>query len=184
MLNVFMNSQVFSYYSLIILEILIIIFSIFIIISRNPIISVLYLIGLFLLISIYLIIIGLVFIGLSYLLVYVGAVSILFLFILMLIDIRVSELQTENNNSILLSILISILYYNIISKLIYNDKTINTEYSDLKFSIFNTWDGFLIENYDIISIGNIIYTNLSLWLIISLLILLLSMIGSIKINIK
>src|ERR1700712_2456497 len=138
MLNVFMNSQVFSYYSLIILEILIIIFSIFIIISRNPIISVLYLIGLFLLISIYLIIIGLVFIGLSYLLVYVGAVSILFLFILMLIDIRVSELQTENNNSILLSILISILYYNIISKLIYNDKTINTEYSDFKFSIFNT----------------------------------------------
>lgn len=184
MLNIFINYQLFSYYSLIILEIFIILFSILIIISKNPIISVLYLIGLFLLISVYLIIIGLVFIGLSYLLVYVGAVSILFLFILMLIDIRVSELQTENNNSILLSVLISILYYNIISKFIYNDKTISSEYNDIKFSIFNTWDGFLIENYDIISIGNIIYTNLSLWLIISLLILLLSMIGSIKINIK
>jgi NADH-ubiquinone oxidoreductase chain 6 len=178
-----MNSQLFYYYNLIILEIFIIIFSIFIIISKNPIISVLYLIGLFLLISVYLIIIGLTFIGLAYLLVYVGAVSILFLFILMLIDIRISELQTDNNNSIFLSILISILYYNIISKFIYNQK-IYTENYDIKYSIFNTWDGFLIENYDIISIGNIIYTNLSLWLIISLLILLLSMIGSIKINIK
>jgi NADH:ubiquinone oxidoreductase subunit 6 (subunit J) len=50
--------------------------------------------------------------------------------------------------------------------------------------LYNIWDGSLIENFDIISIGNILYTNLSLWLIISLLILLLAMIGSIKINIK
>ncbi len=42
--------------------------------------------------------IDIVFIGLSYLLVYVGAVSILFLFILMLINIRVSELMETNNN--------------------------------------------------------------------------------------
>ena len=55
---------------------------IFVIVSKNPIISVLYLIGLFLSISCYLIILGLNFIGLSYLLVYIGAVSILFLFIL------------------------------------------------------------------------------------------------------
>ena len=54
---------------------------IFVIVSKNPIISVLYLIGLFLSIASYLMILGLNFIGLSYLLVYVGAVSILFLFI-------------------------------------------------------------------------------------------------------
>jgi NADH-ubiquinone oxidoreductase chain 6 len=56
--------------------------------------------------------------------------------------------------------------------------------SNIRYSSYNTWDGSLIENYDIISIGNILYTNFSLWLIISLLILLLAMIGSIKINIK
>ena len=55
---------------------------IFIIISKNPIVSVLFLIGLFAGISCYLIMLGLSFIGLSYLIVYVGAVSILFLFIL------------------------------------------------------------------------------------------------------
>jgi NADH-ubiquinone oxidoreductase chain 6 len=84
---------------------------IFVIVSRNPIVSVLYLIGLFLNISIYLILIGLNFIGLSYLLVYIGAVSILFLFILMLIDVRVSELQNETNNSLYLSIIIGLLFF-------------------------------------------------------------------------
>src|SRR5215471_12784184 len=77
-----------------------------VIISKNPIISVLFLIGLFLSISLYLILLGLGFIGVSYLLVYIGAVSILFLFILMLINIRISELLTESINSIPLAILL------------------------------------------------------------------------------
>src|SRR6202034_4589556 len=81
---------------------------IFVIISKNPIVSVLFLIGLFLSISSYLIILGLSFIGISYLLVYVGAVSILFIFILMLINIRVSELLSYTSNSIPLAILITI----------------------------------------------------------------------------
>ena len=83
---------------------------IFVIISKNPIVSVLFLIGLFLSISSYLIILGLNFIGLSYLLVYVGAVSILFLFILMLINVRISELLSNTSNSIPLAIVIAISY--------------------------------------------------------------------------
>jgi NADH-ubiquinone oxidoreductase chain 6 len=83
---------------------------IFVIITKNPIVSVLFLIGLFLSISCYLITLGLNFIGLSYLLVYVGAVSILFLFILMLINIRVSELVSDTSNSIPLAILIIIAF--------------------------------------------------------------------------
>ena len=35
---------------------------------------------------------------------------------------------------------------------------------------------------DITAIGNILYTNISLWLIISLIILLLAMVGAIVIN--
>jgi NADH-ubiquinone oxidoreductase chain 6 len=81
-----------------------------VIISKNPIVSVLYLIGLFFNIACYLILLGITFIGLSYLLVYVGAVSILFLFILMLINVRVSELITESTNSIPLILTIPILF--------------------------------------------------------------------------
>jgi NADH-ubiquinone oxidoreductase chain 6 len=84
------------------------------IINKNPIISVLFLICLFILISGYLIFIGMNFIGISYLLVYIGAVSILFLFILMLINIRISEIQTETSNSLPLTVLISITFYSIL----------------------------------------------------------------------
>ena len=80
---------------------------ILVIISKNPIVSVLFLIGLFISIAGYLMMLGINFIGLSYLLVYVGAVSILFLFILMLINVRISELVTNNSNSIPLAIVIT-----------------------------------------------------------------------------
>src|SRR5690242_17944200 len=103
------NEMTFNGYNAVSLDILYIIailLGIFVIISKNPIVSVLFLIGLFLCISGYLIFTGLNFIGLSYLLVYVGAVSILFLFILMLINVRISELLTDSINSIPLAILV------------------------------------------------------------------------------
>ena len=87
---------------------------ILVITSKNPVVSVLFLIGLFLSIASYLMMLGINFIGLSYLLVYVGAVSILFLFILMLINVRISELVTDTNNSIPLAILIGIIFNTII----------------------------------------------------------------------
>ena len=83
---------------------------ILVIISKNPIVSVLFLIGLFLSIAGYLMMLGMNFIGLSYLLVYVGAVSILFLFILMLINVRISELTSDSSNSIPLAIIIGVFF--------------------------------------------------------------------------
>lgn len=59
--------------------------------STNPIIAIIFLITLFLLVSIYLILMGLTFIGLSYLLVYIGAITVLFLFIIMMISIEVVQ---------------------------------------------------------------------------------------------
>src|SRR2546421_11958411 len=106
---------------------------IFVIVSKNPIISVLYLIGLVLTISCYLIILGLNFIGLSYLLVYIGAVSILFLFILMLINVRISELLSDTNNSIPLGIIISISFnYPVYQMLPYSIATFNNYTVNLK----------------------------------------------------
>jgi NADH-ubiquinone oxidoreductase chain 6 len=100
----------FRYEALDIISFTAILSGILVIISKNPIVSVLFLIGLFLSIATYLMILGLNFIGLSYLLVYVGAVSILFLFILMLINVRRSELLSNTSNSIPLAILIAISF--------------------------------------------------------------------------
>ena len=182
-----------------------------VIVNKNPIISVLFLIGLFASVSSYLIILGLSFIGLSYLIVYIGAVSILFLFILMLINIRISELQSKTNNSIPLTIILGISFsyslfqllpYDIailsnfnsnINNNLYNINlnkennsylVLNTKDNDLLFVTSKVWDGNLAETNHITTIGNIMYTNYNLWLIIASFILLLAMVGAIVITIK
>lgn len=213
MQNIFILSETFTngyrVETLDILAIASILSGIFVIISKNPIVSVLFLIGLFLSISSYLIILGMNFIGLSYLLVYVGAVSILFLFILMLINVRISELLSDTNNSIPLAILITlafsypvyqILPYSItafngyiinldkyLNDIIYNNYNnfINKIFldsvdfnSEIYFVTSKVWDGNLSETSHISSIGNIMYTSYSIWLILTSIILLLAMVGA------
>jgi len=162
---------------------------IFTIISKNPIVSVLHLILLFTSISCYLIFIGAKFIGLSYLLVYVGAVSILFLFILMLINIRVSELVSDTNNNIPLAIITILGFFVPYNNLLPDIKTgyilefIDKDV-DISYVSSKNWDSNIVDIYDIISIGNVMYTNLSMWLLITSIILLLAMVGSIVITIK
>ena len=196
MLNLFILSDTFNGYSTTFLDLIAVIavFSgIFIIVTKNPIISVLYLILLFSSISCYLIFIGIKFIGISYLLVYVGAVSILFLFILMLINIRISELVGETNNNIPLAILVIIAFFIPFSSLTPDTKFNLNDSSFLDilsikdkihYVTSNNWDGSLVDISDIISIGNIMYTSYSIWLIITSIILLLAMVGSIVITIK
>lgn len=113
---------------------------IFVIINKNPIVSVLFLIGLFLSIASYLLVLGLNFIGLSYLLVYVGAVSILFLFILMLINVRISELLSDTSNSIPLALLIGVSFiYPVYKVLPLNSSSFNLNdvFKDFIFIIFS-----------------------------------------------
>jgi NADH-ubiquinone oxidoreductase chain 6 len=164
------------------------VFSVFVIINKNPIVSVLYLIGLFLSIATYLIVIGISFIGISYLLVYVGAVSILFLFILMLINIRVSELLTETKNSIPLVFLVTLLLDNILSKIFPENNLIDSllrlKNKDINIITHNNWENNIVDINHITSIGNIMYTSYSIWLILVSIILLLAMVGAIVITIK
>lgn len=140
--NLFLINETFTngYISNIldIMTLLAIFCAISVIINKNPIISVLFLIGLFASISSYLIILGLNFIGLSYLIVYIGAVSILFLFILMLINIRISELQSNTNNSIPLTIIIGIsISYSLFQLLPYDIAILSNFKSKLISNLYN-----------------------------------------------
>ena len=198
------------------------------IVYKNPVVSVLFLIGLFTSVASILILIGFNYIGLSYILVYIGAVSILFLFILMLINIRISELLNETNNDISLAILTVLLFYYIIVQVIPSNLINNTivskvfyllsnykyneldivfneipkQYKSINFpvqgdiiNIINlkeeiayasskNWDNTLLDYTNISSIGNIMYTNYSIWLIIVSIVLLLAMIGAIVITVS
>ena len=140
--NLFIVNEIFTnkynIEALDILSIFIIICGIYIIISKNPIVLILFLIGLFGGVSSYLILVGLSFIGLSYLIIYVGAVSILFLFILMLINIRISELQNNNKNSIPLALIISILLnYSVFQILPYSTAVINNYFRNINSVLYN-----------------------------------------------
>lgn len=213
--NLYLINEVITngyiYNTLDLVSLLGIICGIFVITNKNPVISVLFLIGLFAAISTYLILLGLTFIGLAYLIVYIGAVSILFLFILMLINIRTSELQSNTSNSLPLIGIIgsSILYFlfrllpydiavlNNFFKIMHNDDfllalnntneiyKIDTNKDNALFYVSSKiWDVNLAETNHITSIGNIMYTNYNIWLIIASFILLLAMVGAIVITIK
>lgn len=135
-------------------------FAIWVIISKNPVYSVLNLIALFIVISCYLCSIDFYFIGLAYLLVYVGAVSILFLFILMLINIRISELLSVAKNSIPLVVYVSPIMTIIIGSALNFVNLLN--YLDLYILNTPLWDHILSSYTHITSIGNILYTNFSI----------------------
>ena len=175
--------------------------AIYTILSKNPVISVLFLIGLYINIASYLILIGSQFIGLSYLLIYIGAISILFIFILMLINIRISELLSNNRNSIPLVLIITIVLNNVLysilptKNLIYNIIN-NNDYYYFSQRLFNViennemfincieWDNCILGPNTIVSLGNTLYTNYSILLILVSFILLLAMVGAIIITIK
>jgi NADH-ubiquinone oxidoreductase chain 6 len=131
-----------------IISLFVILCGILVIISKNPIISILFLIGLFAGIACYLIVLGLTFIGLSYLIVYIGAVSILFLFILMLINIRISELQSNTSNSIILGIIITILFnYPIFPLLPYDIAILNNYNNSINTKLYNFGGNFTLTNH-------------------------------------
>lgn len=197
MFNLYIIPDISNGYLVIFLDILMaisLLAGILTIISKNPIVSVLHLILLFSSISVYLILIGIKFIGISYLLVYVGAVSILFLFILMLINIRVSELTSDTYNYVPLAIFTIIFFFLPLDSSLPNNNypsgesfKISEVFSNTKHLNYvssNNWENNIIHVSDIESIGNIMYGSYSIWLIITSIILLLAMVGSIVITIK
>jgi NADH-ubiquinone oxidoreductase chain 6 len=163
MSNLYILNEIFtdgySYFILNLISVSSALCGIFVIISKNPIVSVLFLIGLFFSIASYLMMLGMNFIGLSYLLVYVGAVSILFLFILMLINIRVSELITDNNNSIPLGIFIGMVFVITLHRLLPSNSnniiyTDNTSNKNLNYYSFISENNFYKNFKNIFSYNN------------------------------
>jgi NADH-ubiquinone oxidoreductase chain 6 len=120
--------------------------------STNPVIAIVFLIVLFINVGIYLILMGLQFIGLSYLLVYVGAITVLFLFIVMMLS---SNSETDsfvdvgvNFKKLLpLMFLITVLFLILFSQIIpsffvdfTNEKFVLTVYSTINTFILSIKD--------------------------------------------
>jgi NADH-ubiquinone oxidoreductase chain 6 len=66
--------------------------TVLVITSKNPVIAVIFLISTFLNAAGYLILLGVGFIGITYIILYVGAITVLFLFVIMMINIKLTDI--------------------------------------------------------------------------------------------
>lgn len=175
-----------------IIGLLSIISAISIIIVSNPMYSILYLIALFINVGLYLYLIGISIMSLLYLLVYVGAIAILFLFILSLFSavnsIELNEINwfnsNINSNNYPLVLLIIYLLYKQAHKYyenIYNDLTISSSQVE-DYNIYtvyqNNWFNIFDFNH-LNQIGYLLYTEYSIIFIVLSIILLFSIVSAI-----
>src|SRR3981189_342944 len=187
-----------------------IISTLLVITSKNPVISVVYLVSLFINAACYLILLGVGFIGISYIIVYIGAIAVLFLFIIMMINVEVRDIietGSQYTKTVPLALGIGLLFffeiYNIIPFSFNNLSSISSLLNLLtKINILIIEPQLIRESLvyivsnpiiadtnffnlsQIESIGQILYTDGSFLLIICSIILLLAMIAPIFIGRK
>ena len=83
--------------------------SILVISSSNPVYSVLWLIFAFCNASGLMVLMGAEFLAMMLIVIYVGAVAVLFLFVIMMLDIRLTELKSILKNNLSISILVAVI---------------------------------------------------------------------------
>ena len=112
-----------NYFLLDILSFGTILSSILVITSKNPVVAVIFLISLFINTAGYLILLGISFLGISYIIIYIGAITVLFLFIIMMINIRlldILEIGNEYTKNLPLALLVGTLFvYEIFNVLLF-----------------------------------------------------------------
>jgi NADH-ubiquinone oxidoreductase chain 6 len=200
MLNL-VNQDIFALFA--------VISSLLVITSKNPVISVLFLISVFVNSAIYLMFTGISFIGISYIIVYVGAIAILFLFILMMINIKLTdilEVGTDYTKNLPLALIIAALFIFAIfgsvtnlfetslsvvdslnSLIVSNTASINgldlNNFITLHTTISPSTRGtHLLDYTQIEALGHNLYTNSAILLILTSFILLLSMLAPIMLS--
>ena len=186
--------------------------SLLVITSKNPVISVLFLISVFVNSAIYLMFTGISFIGISYIIVYVGAIAILFLFILMMINIKLTdilEVGKDYTKNLPLALIIAALFifgiFGSVTNLFPSSfsliQSLNSILSlsasisaDTSLQEINNFinlhattspyviDTQLLDYTQIEALGHNLYTNSAILLILTSFILLLSMLAPIMLS--
>ena len=140
---------------------------IFVIFSKNPVNSVLFLVLAFLNSTFLFILIGAEFVGIILAIVYIGAVAILFLFVVMMLDIQKTTLMLNIRKYIPIAIVFaSIILAEIIYLTIYKSSKVNP-------------DTIIRYENNTEQIGDVLYTKYFIDFQLSGIVLLLAMIGAI-----
>jgi len=160
--------------------------SLLVITSKNPVISVVFLISVFCNAAGYLLLTGINFLGISYIIIYIGAITVLFLFVIMMININLTEIQevgSQYTKNLPLAFAIAFLFiYEILnilpftlndisifsyclnllinfSSIILNNTITNYDYNDVQIAISPfIADTSIINFTQIEAIGHVLYT--------------------------
>nr|YP_009110272.1 NADH dehydrogenase subunit 6 [Geotrichum candidum]CDI44089.1 NADH dehydrogenase subunit 6 [Geotrichum candidum] len=155
--------------------------------SSNAMVSMMYLMSLYMNVSMYLYFTGLGVMGLLYMLVYVGAMAMLFLFMLSLMNLKMSELSVTSNKQDMMFMLMMLMTLMYISNYVLNVESIN----DMMSLNNNDLIGESVEMYNVLNInwndlssyselkiiGELLYTQYSMTMLMMGLMLLLAIMG-------
>lgn len=174
--------------------------AVLVITARSPIVAVLYLIGVFVLAALYLLMNNLAYVGLTYLVVYVGAVAVLFLFVVMMFNVELSEVVTtgyEYTAGVPLGALVALVFFLEVFSVAPSLVSVTTNYI---ISVINSLNLVLLNVYlptthlileapffdaefayfsQVEALGLSLYTYGFMWLMLMSFLLLLAMLGPI-----
>ncbi|ALN40915.1 NADH:ubiquinone oxidoreductase subunit J [Rickettsia rhipicephali] len=156
---------------------LITISSLCVVLSKNSVYSVLWLIFAFINGAGLMILLGAEFLAMMLIVIYVGAVAVLFLFVIMMLDMHFNKTITQLKENLALSILIAlIMFADLVIIILLGTKNINFN-SNVSFAITNN-----ISNTK--AIGGVLYTEFMLPFQMAGLILFVAMIACITLTLK
>jgi NADH-quinone oxidoreductase subunit J len=164
------------------LSFLLVLSAILVISAQNPVHSVFFLILVFLTSAIFLFLLEVEFISLLFVLVYVGAIAVLFLFVVMMLDIKVTRAENDFFIYIPMGIFLGLIFFlEVFMTLHENFVPISPLDSQ---QIYTNW----ILNLDTISnievLGQLIYTYYFFYFLIAGIILLVAMVGAIVLTLN
>ena len=172
MISFFFNEYFFFFF----ISLIFLLSSFLVIYSINPIHSILSLILLFCSSSVFLLFINVEFLALMFIIIYVGAISVLFLFVIMMLNIKLIEVNDNLIKYLPISFFIFLIFI-FDFYLIFNQNLLFI----LDFSQLNyiSWINLLNKKTSMELIGMILYTDFFSIFLLSSLILFISMIGPI-----
>jgi len=164
-----------------VISFLLFLFSFFVISSRNPIHSVLSLIAMFLLSAALLLCLKVEFLAFSFVIVYVGAIAILFLFIVMMLDIKIGDNSFDLLRYGPLSYFISFIFLLELTKSL-SCLSFFSNTSSLTNHVWISWFSEIDSISNIQILGQLLYTYYFVFLLMAGFILFIAVLGALMLT--
>jgi NADH-quinone oxidoreductase subunit J len=161
------------------------------VLSRNPVYSILFLVLAFVNVSFILFFLELEYLPLIFTVVYVGALTVLFLFVMMMLNVRIADLGTKNLQILPALFLLVVLFFSHVFLIIHGEfLSLNNVFPEFcnEYSLITSDILFSVLCHEIDSnvrgLGFILYSSYLNLFILSGYVLLLSMVGVIVLTLR